>query len=287
MILEIRDVRFSYNSTEVLRGVTFEVRSGEVLGIVGPNGCGKTTLLRCLNNVLSPKGGVVLIDGQPVSFLTRKDIARKIGRIPQHFTTSFSFSVLDVVLMGREPHLNGLGEEAEQDLNIAENAMEWTSILHLADRSIGELSGGEMQRVIIARALTQQPQILLMDEPTSHLDIKHQLEILQLTQRLTNERNLITLLVSHDLNMAARYCDKLVVLNQGKIAAAGPAKDVLTPDLVREVYQVDAVVYHHPLTGCVAIDYLSSATIIDKAEEPHSSEALLEPGICKCQNIAG
>lgn len=257
MLLEVKDVSFSYESVRALRDVCFKAKDGEVLGIIGPNGSGKTTLLRCINRVLEPRVGAVLINGEDMSKWDRRRVARKIGVVPQH-STIFPFTVLDVVLMGRFPHVRTLEREKAEDLEAVRNAMRLTGTLHLAERLIDELSGGEMQRVIIARALAQEPQVLLLDEPTLHLDISHQLEVLELIRRITRERGLITILVSHDLNLASRYCDRLILLNSGKIHSMGSAGEVLTPENIGQVYRVNVQVNYNPLTKAYDVILLSS-----------------------------
>jgi len=260
MILRISDIHVSYDSVDALKDITFAVHGGELLGVVGPNGSGKTTLLQCINGVLTPKSGAVLIDEQSICSSTRREVAREMAVVPQHSPTTIPFTVLEVVLMGREPHLGRFCGETEEDLRIARRAMLATGVLHLADRRAGELSGGEMQRVIIARALAQEPRILLLDEPTLHLDVNHQLEVLELIHEATKQNDLITVLVSHDLNAVARYCHRLVVLNQGEIVAAGTPQEVLSPGLIKEVYQVEAEVHRHPTTGWINITFIRSIT---------------------------
>lgn len=249
MKLSIKGIDFSYDSVKALEDVTFEVKDEEVLGVIGPNGSGKTTLLRCINLALKPKAGSILIDEKDILELQRKEIARKIGVVPQNSAIHFPFTVLDIVLMGRAPHLGRLDREGPGDLEIAKKAMEVTDTQHLADRFIDEVSGGEKQRVIIARALAQEPKILLLDEPTLHLDINHQLEVLELIKKLSRENDLIVILVSHDLNLAARYCDRLLLLNHGRIYSAGKPEEVLTPENIRNVYRVLVDVLSHPSTG--------------------------------------
>jgi len=246
LLLEVKNISFSYESIKALENVSFRAVDGEILGIIGPNGSGKTTLLRCINRVLKPKVGTVLIDGKDISEMDRREIARKIGVVPQ-YSRIFSFTAFDVVLMGRFPHIKTLGREGSKDLEIVRNAMEITNTLHLAERPIDELSGGEMQRVIIARALAQEPQVLLLDEPTAHLDINHQLEILELVRRITRDKGLVTILVTHDLNLASLYCDNLILLNSGKIYSIGPPNKVLTPEKIGHVYHVNVQVIYNPL----------------------------------------
>jgi len=260
--LKIKNVSFHYESIKALESVTFEVESGEVLGVIGPNGSGKTTLLKCINMILRPESGTVFIDGQDASKLSRRDIARKVGLVPQSSPVLFPFTVLDVVLMGRIPHLDEfMGKETQRDLEIVEKVMALTDTQHLANRLIDELSGGELQKVIIARALAQEPSIMLLDEPTLHLDINHQLEIMELVRKLAKNRGLTAIVVSHDLNLAARFCDRLLLLNSGKIFAIGPPREVLTPEKIGEVYHINVKVNYNPETRFPNIVPVSS---IDK-----------------------
>lgn len=253
MKLNINGITFYYDSVKALDDITFEVNEGEVLGVLGPNGSGKTTLLRCINLVLRPKVGTVFIDGENILELDRKEIAKNIGVVPQNSTIHFPFTVFDIVLMGRTPHLGRLDRETSKDIEIAKNAMKITKTQHLADRLIDEVSGGEKQRVIIARALTQEPKILLLDEPTLHLDLNHQLEILELIKKLARENKLIVVLVSHNLNLASRYCDKLVLLNSGKIYSIGRSQDVLTQDNIKGVYNIDVEINYNKKTKSLNI----------------------------------
>lgn len=249
MLLKINNVDFSYQSSKILDDVTFEVKSGEFLGIMGPNGSGKTTLLRCISNVLSPQVGTVLIDGRYVQKLSKKEIAKKIGVIPQTSAIDFTFTVSELVLMGRTPHIERFRSETTHDFKIAEKAMKLTNTLHLAERTFNELSGGEKQRVIIARALTQEPKILLLDEPTVHLDINNQFEILKLVKNLSEQKETIVIAVFHDLNLASQYSDKLILLNNGKIISMGLPDEVLTPKNIQKAYHIDAIVKRHPITN--------------------------------------
>jgi len=251
--LSIKGVRFGYDSTEILNGVTFEVAEGEVLGIIGPNGAGKTTLLRCINRTLEPWAGVVLVDDQDVARWDRREIAQRMGLVPQDPTIAFPFTVLDVVLMGRHPHRSPLGGESRRDLEVVKEALWLTDTLQFADRPITGLSGGERRRVVIARALAQEPRVLLLDEPTLHLDLSHQLEVLDLVRRLAGEQGLIAVLTSHDLNLAARYCDRLLMLERGRVYAVGTPEEVLTPANIRRVYRVEVAVVRHPALGKLQI----------------------------------
>ncbi|RLF11292.1 MAG: heme ABC transporter ATP-binding protein [Thermoprotei archaeon] len=252
-VIKVRGVEFAYDSVKALDGVSLTVDRGEFLGLLGPNGSGKTTFLRCLTGVLKPKVGVVLLDGREVSSMKAVDVARKVAVVPQHTATTFDFTALDVVMMGRHPHLGRLRRESGRDLEVVRRSMELAGVLHLADRPINELSGGERQRVFIARALAQEPKILLLDEPTTHLDLNHQLEIMDLLERLRVDQGLTVVAVLHDLNLAARYCDRLVLMSHGRIRALGPVEEVLRSEVIEEVYGVEVEVRKHPATGSLYI----------------------------------
>ena len=238
-MIDVKDVETFYGDKKVLEKICFSAENG-FTGIIGPNSSGKTTLLKSISRVLKPKKGVILLDGKDVYELKAKDIAKRLAVVPQETSTKFDFTVMDVVLMGRNPHLGRFEIEDANDMEIAQKAMKLTNTRHLADRSIMELSGGERQRVIIARALTQEPRILLLDEPTSHLDINYQIEILDLIKRLSKE--LVVIAVFHDLNLAARYCDELLLLSDGKIFTKGLPEDVITPKNIEAVYGIEVIV---------------------------------------------
>jgi iron complex transport system ATP-binding protein len=251
--LVIQGISFSYGSSDVLADVTFEANDGEIVGVIGPNGSGKTTLLRCVNRALSPRVGTVLIDGKDYAELTRREIAGNIGVVPQNSVVSFPFTVLDIVMMGRTPAMERFERESEKDLEIVRKAMEMTNVVALADRTMDQVSGGEKQRVVIARALAQRPKILLLDEPTLHLDVSHQLEILDLIRNLARSERLTVIIVSHDLNLAARYCDKLILMNSGKIEASGKVTEVLTEKNIESVFRVKAAVAYDKHLGAYTV----------------------------------
>jgi len=256
--LEIRGVSFSYESTPILKDVTFSVGQGEFLGVMGPNGSGKTTLLRCMCKVLEPRVGTVLIDGRDLRRFTRDEIAKTVGVVPQIPTVDAAFTVFEIVLMGRASHIGRFGAESARDLEVVEEALKMTDTLHLADRTFDELSGGERQRVIIARALAQEPRVLLLDEPTVHLDIKYQLELLELIERLNKQIGIVIVAVFHDLNLASQHCDSIILLHNGRIEAIGAPERVLTPESIRRIYGVDVVVKRHPVTNALHVaPYLS------------------------------
>jgi iron complex transport system ATP-binding protein len=247
--IKIDNLVVGYDAAPVLSGVTVEIKGGEFMGIVGPNGSGKTTLLRSVSRILKPSGGTALINGRDVFAVPARELARQVGVVPQDTTPAFDFTAMEIVLMGRSPHLGRFQSEGPKDLAIAEQAMKQTGTLDFANRQFAALSGGERQRVVIARALAQEPRAILLDEPTSHLDINYQFEILSLVRRLSKEEGITVLAVLHDLNLAAQYCDRLVMLAEGKIQALGDPTDVLTAENVKRVYGVDVWVQQHPTSG--------------------------------------
>ncbi|MBS5281759.1 MAG: ABC transporter ATP-binding protein [Butyricicoccus pullicaecorum] len=225
--------------TEILHGLDFTAGDRSLVGVIGPNGSGKSTLLKCIYRVLKPSEGAVFVDGQPLSEYRVRDSAKKIAVLAQHNFYNFEFTVQDVVLMGRAPHKRALERDSAADFKIVHEAMERVGVAPLRDRLFSTLSGGEQQRVLLARALAQQTPCLILDEPTNHLDIKYQLELLDLVRSL--DRTVIAAI--HDLNIAAMYCDTIFVMQSGRIVAAGAPRDVLTRSLIRSVYEVDADVF--------------------------------------------
>jgi len=240
-MLRIEDLKFSYKEKPVLDGVDLEIREGEIIGIIGPNGCGKTTLLKHLNRNLHPDVGKVLVGSEDLEDLTKSQIARRIASVPQTNEIRFSFMARDIVAMGRMPFMQAFSGESSHDIQIINEAMRRTNVLKFADQLINTMSGGERQRVIIARALAQTPEIILLDEPTLHLDISAQFDILDLVRDLSREDGLTVVIVSHDLPMAVRYCDRIVMLKDHKIFAMGTPEEVLTPENMKEIFEVDAV----------------------------------------------
>jgi len=236
-----------------LAGVSLDVPRGGFVGLLGPNGCGKTTLLKMLAGTVAPRAGTVTLEGQPLAGMTRRAIARRIAVVPQETHPTFDFTVLDMVLMGRHPHLGMLTLEGPADVAIAEEALAATGTADLAGRAYMTLSGGEKQRVIIASALAQASDVLLLDEPTASLDLGFQMEIAALLRRLNRERQCTLVLATHDLNLAASLCDHLLLLRGGRALAYGSTADVLTAANVQALYGVSAEVAFHPGAGHVTV----------------------------------
>lgn len=246
------DTRFRDNSESVLKAVTCLIDSGKILGILGPNGSGKSTLLKLLARVLRPRSGTIELFGDSLSDLSQAEVARQVALVPQETMQIFPFTIAEMVLMGRFPHHRGWGGwhwEDSDDWRIAHQAMEDLDVTHLGSRLVTDVSGGERQRAVIARALTQEPQVLLLDEPTAFLDLHHQLDIARILRRLNRERGLTVILVSHDLNLASQYCDRLMLLHHGQIAEVGSPLEVLRPDLLESVYGCQVLVDGHPQSG--------------------------------------
>lgn len=238
-VFEAREIEFGYRpQSPVLRGVSFAAKAGKFLCILGPNGSGKTTLLRCMLGQFRPSGGQLLLDGKELARHSRRELARLMSYVPQIPQSTFAFSVQELVLMGRFAHTGVLGLAGEQDLAIARLAMQMTQTLEFADRTLEELSGGEAQCVMIARALAQQPSVMLLDEPTSHLDIKNQLMIYKMMQRLAHDWGMAVICVSHDINMAAHFADELLLMRLGKVLANGAPMDVIQQETLQRLYDV-------------------------------------------------
>jgi iron complex transport system ATP-binding protein len=246
--LSVEAVSFSYHRTvPILRNVSFSVERGEFLSLVGPNGSGKTTLLRLLDRIFLPEQGNILLGDKLLSRLSRTELARRIAFVPQDGGIQFPFTVYEIVLMGRAPHTRGMAFENARDRAIAREMMALTDIDNLADQPITKLSGGERQRAFIARALAQQPEILLLDEPNAHLDISHQLDVFRLIKNRNTASGLTVVSVSHDLNLAGAYSDRVAVLQTGTLVALGTPAEVLTEQRIRQVFNTDVLVDLHPL----------------------------------------
>jgi len=257
-MLTVDGVHFAYGATPVLRGVSVSVGQGDLVGILGPNGSGKTTLLRLVSGSLVPAAGIVALDGAPIHQIPRRQLARRLAVVPQETHLAFDYSAMEIVLMGRYPHLGPFEVEGQADLAIARAALELTGTAHLGARAFNTLSGGEKQRVVIASALAQLAEragaasapalevatgaTLLLDEPTASLDIRYQLEVASVLTRLHDERRLTIVLSTHDLRFAASVCTTVVLLGRGQVIAEGPPRTVLTADRIAELYDIDAAV---------------------------------------------
>ena len=259
-LLQIDDIFFSYRDVPVIKGISITINRGDFWAFIGPNGSGKTTLLKLMNGILSPQKGHIYTHGTPIHGMTRQQLAQFMAVVPQGFTSFSSFTVLDVVLMGRTPHLYSRSFENEKDMEIAEQAMKKTNVLPFAHRSMNHLSGGEVQRVLIARALAQSPQILLLDEPTTFLDLQHQMEIMAMLQKLNEEENVTVVAITHDVNLASLYCRQIALFQDGKLQAMGNAHDVITAKNMAEVYKTPVLVGRHPLSDCPIITPLIKKT---------------------------
>ena len=257
-MLRATDLSFAYarrraSAPRVLDRVSLEVERGSVVGLLGPNGSGKTTLLRLVSGVMQPESGSVTIDDRPIDELTRRELARRIAVVPQETHTTFDFSVIDMVLMGRYPHLGPFELEGAADQAIAREALAATGTAPLETRPFATLSGGEKQRVVIASALAQASDMLLLDEPTAALDLGYQFEVTALLRRLNRERGTTMIVSTHDLNLAAALCERIVLLKEGRVIAHGPTKDTLTAENIRVLYDVDADVQFHSRAGHLTV----------------------------------
>lgn len=247
--LILKNIDFSYDGLSVIQDVSFMVRPGEILGIIGPNGSGKTTLLNIICGVLKPNSGDIFIQDKNVKEIPRKELYQILAIVPQDSITSFNYTVLDIVLMGRTPYLKGSFWEREIDYEVAINSIKDIGIYNLKDKYVSQLSGGERQKVTIAQALSQQPKILLLDEPTTHLDINSKLEIMNLITRLNKEQKITVITIFHDINLAASFCPRILILSKGRISAMGNAEDVLTSQNLEGAYDIPVVVKKNPITN--------------------------------------
>ncbi|MCD1295707.1 ABC transporter ATP-binding protein [Methanocella sp. CWC-04] len=233
------NVSVYYGKHKALEDISFDVSSGEIVSLVGPNGSGKSTMIKCMAQIHKPSKGKIYLDDRDISKISLKEVARLIGYVPQNFHYLFFSTVMETVLLGRKPHITW--SISPRDLEIVQNALNDMGISDLAGKFMDQLSGGQKQKVHIARALAQEPKLFLFDEPTSNLDLKHQMEVLEITSRLAKEEGSSLIIALHDLNLAFNYSDRVVMLRGGKIFAQGKPGDVLTPENIKEVYDVDTL----------------------------------------------
>ncbi|NLL49370.1 MAG: ABC transporter ATP-binding protein [Firmicutes bacterium] len=245
--IRLENVSYSYEQIPVVKNLSLRVQTSLFYGVVGPNGAGKSTLLKLMDAYLKPQQGTVFLGGKPLSSYSLSELAKEIAMIPQH-SHYFPFTVEEMVLLGRTPFYTRLGKPGPDDLKIAKEAMEVTGVHHLASRLVSDLSGGERQRVTLARAFAQRTEVLLLDEPTTHLDLEHQISTCRLLKERTKE-GVTAVAVLHDLNLVSSFCDYVFVLDQGKLRAEGVPAQVFTPDLIQEVFRVSIPRLDHPLTG--------------------------------------
>jgi len=251
--IEMQNVRLGYGRKVVLKDLTLQVMPGEMVGLIGPNGCGKSTIIRALSRIISPFSGKILLDGRDITKIPRRELARWLGVVPQMPLLPSAFTAFEIVLMGRNPHLGLFQYEGPRELAVTWRAMERTATPSLAERRVSELSGGEIQCLLIARVLAQETKAILLDEPTANLDIGRQVEILDLIKNLCLKSNLTVLAALHDLNLASQYCDRLVLINNGQVHAEGTPGEVITPQNIKEVYGAEHCVYTHPINGLPAV----------------------------------
>jgi len=247
-LVKVDNLSGGYHKTLVIGGISFEIKKGDFLGIIGPNGSGKSTLLRLMSRVLRPRSGSIALEGKDVYCMDLKEFCRKVAFVPQDTLINFSFNVEEIVLMGRIPHLGRMQFETKRDLSIARHALSLTDTLYIKEKAIDELSAGERQRVIIAKALAQEPMLLFLDEPTAHLDIGHQVQVLDLLKKLNRESGLTVVMVMHDLNLASEYCNRVMLLDDGKIFKQGLPEEVLTYQNIEAVYKTVVVVKKNPIS---------------------------------------
>jgi len=269
--LEVESLSLAYDRNVVMRDLTFQVTPGEMVGLIGPNGSGKSTIIKALSRVIYPHSGEILLDGKNISKIPREELARLLGVVPQMPLLPGTFTAFEIVLMGRNPHLGLFRYESEKDMAITWQAMEKTATQPLAERRVGELSGGEIQRIVIARVLAQEPKSILLDEPTANLDISHQVEILDMIKNLCLENNLTVVTALHDLNLASQYCDRLILISNGQVHSQGTPSEVINSRNIREVYGAEGCVYAHPVNGLPAVLLKAGsskrASLIDNIKE--------------------
>jgi iron complex transport system ATP-binding protein len=283
MAVQIKGISHAYRELPVLRHLDVHVRDGEFFIIIGPNGSGKTTLLKTLCGIEPLQRGEIHIFGRSIRHYTRNELAKTLSFVPQTVPEDFPFSVFQTVLMGRYPHLGALGVETKQDLEIARRAIDFCGITPLAGRKMNELSGGERQRVFIARALCQDPRLIILDEPTASLDLSHQVRTMDLMEKLKEEKGLTVVMVSHDVNLAAMYADRLLLMKSGEVAGIGPPREVLTFEVLEKVYRCTILVDESPLGAAPRITlvprrFMAAAASGTPDKRPKTVDKCLPPG---------
>jgi len=248
-VISAASITCGYSGLPVIKELSLSVNEAGFIGVIGPNGSGKSTLVKALTGVLGLMEGEVKLMGKDISRMSARAIARSVAVIPQETSIFFSFTIEEIVSMGRHPHVGRFRKMDLSDLDIVERAMQYTDTAHLRDRYINSISGGEKQRAVIARGLAQEPRILFLDEPTSHLDINHQVEVFDLLRKLNRDQRLTVFAVTHDLNLCAEYCERVYVLKDGRIAAGGAPKDILTRETIKAVYGAEVEILNNPRSG--------------------------------------
>ena len=271
MIVDIEGVKFGYSSVPVLKDVTAKLEGPKYISILGPNGVGKSTLIHCINKILTPNAGTVMIDDRDVKDITIKEMAKMVGYVPYSANDTFPLSVVDTVLMGRHPHSHR--GSLDKDLDIVYETLDMLGILDLAMRNFNELSAGQHQKVMLARGIAQEPKILLLDEPTSNLDVRHQIEVAKMLRRLSREKNILVIMICHDINIAAKYSDEILLMHGGSIFAVGTPNEVITEENLRTVYGVQSkVIDDDGMPHVILKDSIPEVTETPKETETTSSE---------------
>lgn len=273
MKLDIDGVEFSYGSTPVLKDVTVHLDGPMFVSILGPNGVGKSTLIHCINKILSPTGGTVMIDGRDVKDISVKEMAQEAGYVPYSANDTFPLTVADTVLMGRHPHARW--GTLDRDLDVVYGILDMLGIGDLAMRPFNELSAGQHQKVVLARGLVQEPRVLLLDEPTANLDIRHQMDVSELLRDLSREKRMTVIMICHDINIASRYSDNIIMMYRGSIYAVGTPEQVVTPENIRAVYGVDSTVIRANGRPHVILN----GTLPDDEDEWRSPYTASEPAV--------
>jgi len=243
------NIRSGYGKKVILHEIAFLIEKGEFIGVIGPNGAGKTTLLKTMTHIVKPKAGSMLLDGKDIHKMSSRETAKRFAMVGQDIKNTFSFTVKEILLMGRNPYIGMLGSETKEDIDIVDDVIRQTALSDFIDRPIDRLSAGERQRVLIAKALVQQSEVILLDEPTAHLDIGYQIDILDLVRSLSQERQLTVVSVLHDLNLASQYCDRILLLDQGRVAGFASPDEILRYDIIEKVFKAPLLVDDKLLKG--------------------------------------